>query len=134
MEAAAMTITFADLSRLAGVIVALWALYKVIIEIIRAINNHHDKEQRWDQTEENLRKERQDDVCRYNEQLQAIHKRQDDIRTDFEAKVQEVKAEQYVIIDCLKAVLDGLHQQGCNGAVTKAIRDLDKYLNERAHE
>ena len=134
MEAAAMTITFADLSRLAGVIVALWALYKVIIEIIRAINNRHDKEQKWDQTEENLRKERQDDVCRYNEQLQDIRKRQDDIRTDFEAKVQEVKAEQYVIIDCIRAVLDGLHQQGCNGAVTEAIKDLDEYLNERAHK
>lgn len=127
-------ITFEDLMRLAAVITAIWAFYKVIIEIIKAINARHDKEKKWDETADNLRKERQDDVCQYNQQLDDIRKRQDDIRTDFGAKVQEVRAEQYVIIECLKAVLDGLHQQGCNGAVTEAIKELDKYLNEKAHD
>ena len=134
MEAALAGLTFDDLTRAAIVIAAIWALCKVLMEIIRAINARHDKEQKWDETADNLRKERIEDVCQYNEQLQDIRKRQDDIRTDFEAKVQEVKAEQYVIIECLKAILDGLHQQGCNGAVTKAIKELDEYLNERAHK
>ena len=127
------SITFDDLVRIAIVIMAMWAFYKVVTEIIKAITARHDREQKWDDTANNLRKERQEDMCHYNEQLADIRNQQDEIRTDFEAKVQEVKAEQYIIVECLRAVLDGLHQQGCNGKVSEAITTLDDYLLERAH-
>lgn len=127
------SITFDDLVRIAVVIMAMWAFYKVVTEIIKAITARHDREQKWDDTANNLRKERQEDMCHYNEQLTDIRNQQDEIRTDFEAKVQEVKAEQYIIVECLRAVLDGLHQQGCNGKVSEAITTLDDYLLERAH-
>lgn len=127
-------VTFNDLVRLAAAIMAIWAFCKIVMEIVHAIVARHDKEKKWDETADDLRKERQDDMCQYNEQLRDIRQKQDEIRTDFEAKVQEIKAEQYVIIDCLKAILDGLHQQGCNGAVTEAINGLDEYLNKRAHK
>jgi len=126
-------VTFDDLVKIAVVLMALWGFYKVIMEIVKAITARHDREQKWDDTANNLRKERQDDMCHYNEQLTDIRNQQDEIRTDFEAKVQEVKAEQYVIVECLRAVLDGLHQQGCNGKVSEAIETLDDYLLERAH-
>ena len=126
-------VTFYDLVKIAVVLMALWGFYKVIMEIVKAITARHDREQKWDDTANNLRKERQDDMCHYNEQLTDIRNQQDEIRTDFEAKVQEVKAEQYVIVECLRAVLDGLHQQGCNGKVSEAIETLDDYLLARAH-
>lgn len=126
-------VTFDDLVKIAVVLMALWGFYKVIMEIVKAITARHDREQKWDDTANNLRKERQDDMCHYNEQLTDIRNQQDEIRTDFEAKVQEVKAEQYVIVECLSAVLDGLHQQGCNGKVSEAIETLDDYLLARAH-
>ncbi len=126
-------VTFDDLVKIAVVLMALWGFYKVIMEIVKAITARHDREQKWDDTANNLRKERQDDMCHYNEQLTDIRNQQDEIRTDFEAKVQEVKAEQYVIVECLRAVLDGLHQQGCNGKVSEAIETLDDYLLARAH-
>ena len=69
----------------------------------------------------------------YNKKLSDILNQQEEIRTDFEAKVQELKAEQLIIVECLRAVLDGLHQQGCNGKVSEAINTLDDYLIERAH-
>ena len=126
-------ITFNDLAKIAALIMAMWAFYKVVMEIIKAITARHDRERKWDDTANDLRKERQEDMCHYNEQLTDIRNQQDEIRTDFEAKVQEVKAEQYIIVECLRAVLDGLHQQGCNGKVSEAIDTLDDYLLERAH-
>lgn len=126
-------VTFDDLVKIAVVLMALWGFYKVIMEIVKAITARHDREQKWDDTAKNLRKERQDDMCHYNEQLTDIRNQQDEMCTDFEAKIQEVKAEQYVIVECLRAVLDGLHQQGCNGKVSEAIETLDDYMLERAH-
>lgn len=126
-------VTFDDLVKIAVVLMALWGFYKVIMEIVKAITARHDREQKWDNTANNLKKERQDNMRHYNEQLTDIRNQQNEIRTDFEAKVQEVKAEQYVIVECLRAVLDGLHQQGCNGKVSEAIETLDDYLLARAH-
>lgn len=127
------TISFNELVRLAIVFAGLWGFFKVINEVVKAINARHDKEQEWDQTAITLRKERQDDVCQYNKQFAEIQKKQEDIRVEFDSRVQEIKAEQFVIVECLRAVLDGLHQQGCNGKVSEALATLDSYLVERAH-
>ena len=54
------SITFDDLVRIAVVIMAMWAFYKVVTEIIKAITARHDREQKWDDTANNLRKERQE--------------------------------------------------------------------------
>ena len=37
-----------------------------------------------------------------------------------------------LVIECLDAALDGLHQQKCNGKVTTALERLDKYKNAKA--
>lgn len=129
-----MVITFSDLIKLAAVVMALWGFCKIVMEIVKAITARHDREQAWDDTAEKLKEEREEIVCKYNDQLADIRKKQDDIRSDFEAKVQEIKAEQIIIIETLRAVLDGLKQQGCNGRVSEAISNLDEYLNEKAHK
>ena len=126
-------VTFDDLIKIAVVIMGIWGFCKVVTEIIKAITARHDREQKWDATAEDIRKERQDDMEQYNKKLSDILNQQEEIRTDFEAKVQEVKAEQFVIVECLRAVLDGLHQQGCNGKVSEAIETVDDYLLARAH-
>lgn len=127
-------VTFDDLVRIAVVIVAIWGFVKVVMEITKQINERHDREQAWDETAVKLRTEREETVCHYNEQLADIRKKQDDIRVEFDGKVQEIKAEQFIIVECLRAILDGLHQQGCNGKVSEAINILDNYLIERAHK
>lgn len=40
-------------------------------------------------------------------------------------------AENALILKALFACLDGLHQQGCNGAVTKCHKELENYLIEK---
>ena len=128
------TLTVNDLVRLAVVVAGIWGFYKIVIEIVKAVNDRHDREQKWDQTAEDIRKEREEVTCQYNAQLADIRKSQDEIRDEFDSKVQEIKAEQFIIVECLRAVLDGLHQQGCNGKVSEALETLDNYLVERAHK
>ena len=135
------TIAFNDLVRLAVVVAGLWGFFKIVNEIVKAINARHDREQKWDETASNIRKEREEVVCQYNAQLaeirqkqEDIQKKQEDIRTEFNGKVQDIKAEQLIIVECLRAVLDGLRQKGCNGEVSKAIKLLDDYLLEKAYK
>ncbi len=122
--------TLNDLIKIAVIIMAVWGFYKVIMEIVKAVNDRHDKEQKWDQ----MSAEKEEIVCRYNGQFAEIKNQIDDVKTDFEAKIQEIRAEQCILTDCMRAVLDGQHQQGCNGKVTEPINTLDNYLNERAHK
>lgn len=42
--------------------------------------------------------------------------------------------EQTLIVYGVLACLKGLKEQGCNGPVTKAINDIEKHLNQKAHE
>ena len=127
-------LTMDDLVRLAIVIAGIWGFCKIVGEIVKAITARHDREQKWDSTAEDLRKERQEDGCPYNQQLSDIRKSQEAIRIEFDGKVQEIQAEQLIIVECLRAVLDGLHQQGCNGKVSEAIDLLDGHIVEKAYK
>lgn len=49
-------------------------------------------------------------------------------------EIEETKKENKLICYGLCAALDGLTQLGCNHTVPKAKSDLEKYLNEKAHE
>lgn len=52
---------------------------------------------------------------------------------DYDKKIEQIQAEQCMITYCMMATLDGLHQLGCNGEVTKARSKLDKWMNKQAH-
>lgn len=45
-----------------------------------------------------------------------------------------IRKEQTLICYGVKACLQGLQEQGCNGPVTDALNKLDKHLNQAAHE
>lgn len=49
---------------------------------------------------------------------------------DIAAIKEELKVLTYGTLACLK----GLHEQGCNGPVTDAIKELEKHLNKEAHK
>lgn len=125
---------FYDLVRAGVVLIALLGFYEGIMKIVGKITARHDREKKWDEASTKLKEDQEEIVCKYNEQLADIRREQQDIKTDFEAKVQEIRAEQYILTDCMRAVLDGLHQLKCNGRVTEAIENLDDYLNARAHK
>lgn len=51
-----------------------------------------------------------------------------------EKELERMKKEDTLVIYALRACLDGLKQQGCNGEVTKAYKKLDKHMNQAAHD
>lgn len=128
------TISIDTLIQLAVVIAAIWGFFKVIMEIVKAINARHDKEQEWDKTKEDLEKGRQEIITRFDKKLADMEKTIEDNHCDTEAKIQELKADMLILTRSISAILDGLKQQGCNGAVTKAKEDLDQFLIGKAYD
>lgn len=53
---------------------------------------------------------------------------------DQDDEIQSIKDEQEILTKGLLACLKGLQQQGCNGPVTKGIKEIEDYLNEKAHD
>lgn len=65
------------------------------------------------------------------------NKQSDDIealRKHHEEDQAKIKDELCVISYALLATLDGLKQLNCNGEVTKAYKNLQKHLNQSAHD
>ena len=50
-----------------------------------------------------------------------------------EKEIERMKKEDTLVIYALRACLDGLKQQGCNGKVTEAFNMLDNHINKAAH-
>ena len=102
-----------------AVIVAIVAGITAIIAVIKWITGVHDRMKTWDG---------------YAVQIRDLEARMTDRQTDIEAKLQEIKAEQYILTSSMLAVLDGLKQLNCNGNVSRAYNDLEQYINEKAHD
>lgn len=122
------TITLDLLIQFGLVIMGLWAFFKVVGELIEAVNKRHDKEQEWDSYAENLEKEREKIYEKYDGRLKEIESKMEENHAETEAKNQEIKAEIMILTKSVSAILDGLIQQGCNGAVTEAKENLDEFL------
>lgn len=132
----------------AGVIMGIWGFFKVLKDIKKNNDDEHDRRQRWDSAakviEENKEKwdkgladtyeERKRIVERYDDKLSELEGKIDANHADTEAKIQQTRAELFILTECMAAVLDGLKQLNCNGKVTEAKQTLDAYLNKRAHE
>ena len=134
------TITLSTLIQMGVIIMGLWGFFKVVKELVQNITARHDREQKWDSMSEmeerlvkNIQDERDKIYEKYDGKLEEMESKIDGNHADTEAKLQEVRAELLIITDCMAAVLDGLHQQGCNGKVSEARENLDQYMRNRAH-
>jgi arginine decarboxylase-like protein len=136
-----------ELEHVAVIVMAVWGFWKVITEIVKNINARHDKEQRWDdmvtkseeekeriyeEISKNVQAERDKIYDKYDTKLIEIEQRIETNHSDTEAKLQEIAAVLMILTRGQLAALDGLKQQGCNGAVTQAKKELDEFLMNRA--
>ena len=48
-------------------------------------------------------------------------------------EIKDIKKEQEILTKGILACLKGLKEQGCNGAVTTTISEIETYLNNKAH-
>ncbi|MBR2654694.1 MAG: hypothetical protein IKD59_09120 [Lachnospiraceae bacterium] len=127
------TISLSTLIQMGVIIMGLWGFFKVVKEFIKDITTRHDREQKWDEMVQNVQEERDKIYERYDNKLGEMETKIDDNHADTEVKLQEVRSELLILTDCMAAVLDGLHQQGCNGKVSEARENLDQYMRNRAH-
>jgi len=127
-------ITIEALLQCGAIIMAIFGSYKVVMEIVKAITDRHDKEKEWTKTAENLEKGRQEIIKRYDAKLAEMEERIDENHCDTEAKIQELRSEMLMLTKCMSAVLDGLKQLNCNGAVSEAKKNLDEFLMSRAYD
>lgn len=58
----------------------------------------------------------------------------EELKNHHEEDVKRIKNENRLICFALSAALDGLQQLGANHTVPVAKNELDKYLNQQAHE
>lgn len=127
-------VTLDELVRFAVILMACWGFYKIVMEIVQAITERHDKEQKWDEYEKNLQEERDKIYEKYDAKLVELEQKIDLNHADTESKIQQTQADLYIITECMAAVLDGLKQLNCNGKVTEAKQTLDAYLIKRAYQ
>ena len=76
----------------------------------------------------------------YKNQILDKFKKQDDEITQLKIDVEKLKEdneinkkESKLLLKSIQACLEGLKEQGCNGSVTTAIEEIDKYLLEASH-
>lgn len=125
---AQQTVTIDFIIQVGIIFMAIWGFVKVVGEVIETVNKRHDREQKWDDYAKNLDNEREKIYARYDDRLVEIESKIDKNYKDNESKNQEIKAEITILTKSMSAILDGLIQQGCNGAVTEAKKNLDEFL------
>lgn len=69
----------------------------------------------------------------YDKQIKDLNEKVIEKNDEVKDQVKSLKSEQYMQTRVLLAVLDGLHQQGCNGKVTQATEELTDFLNASSH-
>lgn len=73
-------------------------------------------------------------LIKYYNQAHGWFLGKDNKEEDQDDEIQGIKDEQEILTKGLLACLKGLQQQGCNGPVTKGIKEIEDYLNEKAHD
>lgn len=50
------------------------------------------------------------------------------------SEIKDSKEERLILVNGVLACLKGLKEQGCNGPVTKGIKQIENYLIEKSHD
>ena len=100
-----ITVTWQSVITVSAVVGALIALATYFSNVVRWV----DKQNEQDAEIEKLKKHHEDDI-------------------------KSLKEEQALLITGVLACLKGLQERGCNGPVTEAIDQYEKFLNEKAHK
>ena len=141
-------VSFSYFIQALAVLIIIWEAVKKIVEIKKASDEDHERKQGWDYAFKTIKvKEKEWDsglsdidntrkeiIKKYDDKLSELEEKIDENKNDEEAKIQELKVELFIQTECMKAVLDGLHQLNCNGPVTEARKLLDTYLSSSAHD
>lgn len=134
------SITIESIKTTIIVVIALWGIVKAFKEIVKALNERHDREQAWDKTtslEDKMIAEYKKDQAKkwkqYDDKIEQVNTKLEENQMDTEAKLKEIRSELCLLTYAMMGALDGLKQLGCNGKVTDARDMIDKHLNKSSH-
>ena len=112
------TITIQTLIQLGALVIGGWGFFKVIMEIVKAINARHDKEQAWDKAVEDFNKEREELKNQFNLRLD-----------DQDAKNQQLLSMLCMTLRAQDAILEALVEQGIgNGEIKAMHKELKDFI------
>lgn len=111
-----ITLTWQNIITAGAVLGALSAIITLLLRFVRWI----DRQKAQDVELLSLRTKHDGDL--------------DAFRAEHALQTKEIKEEQTILTYGILACLKGLHEQGCNGPVTEAIRRIETHLNKKAHE
>ena len=112
------TITIQALMQIGALIIGGWGFFKVIMEIVKAINARHDKEQAWDKAVEDIAVDREALKNEFNGRL-----------TDQDAKIQQLLSMVCMTLKAQDAILEALVEQGIgNGDIKSMHKELKDFI------
>ena len=115
------TITLQALIQCGALIMGAWGFFKVIMEIVKAINTRHDKEQAWDKAVEDFKNEREGLRGEFNTRLD-----------DQDAKIQQLYSMMCMCLRAQDTILEALTLSNIgNGDVRDMRRELNKFISEQ---
>ena len=117
------TITIQALTQVGAVIAGIYGSYKVIMEIIKAITDRHDKEQAWDKAVEDIAVDREALKSEFNARL-----------TEQDAKIQQLLSMLCMTLRAQDAILEALVEQGIgNGEIKSMHKELKDFILDQVN-
>ena len=117
------TITIQALMQVGTVIAGIYGSYKVIMEIIKAITDRHDKEQAWDKAVEDIAVDREALKSEFNARL-----------TEQDAKIQQLLSMLCMTLRAQDAILEALVEQGIgNGEIKSMHKELKDFILDQVN-
>lgn len=115
------TITIQALLQSGAIIMGAWGFYKILMEIIKAITDRHDKEKAWDKAVKDIEVDREKLSDEFNSRLD-----------EQDAKIQQVLAMLSICIRAQDTILEALSNSNIgNGEVKEMRKELKKFISEQ---
>lgn len=118
------TITLQALVQCGAIIVGIWGFYKIIMEIIKAITDRHDKEQAWDKAVKDIEVDRESLKKEFNERLD-----------EQDAKIQQLVAMICMTLRAQDAILEALVDKDIgNGEIKAMHKELKDFILKQVEQ
>lgn len=120
-------ITWQSIITAAAVLGALGTIIAIIVKTVRWFD-------RQEKQDADIKQQKTD----HDADIKELHEKHDAdmaaLRADIKAELAEQRGEMQLIMCGVLASLKGLSEQGCNGPVTATIKQIEDYLNQKAHD
>lgn len=117
-------ITLQALVQCGALIMGAWGFYKVIMEIVKAINTRHDKEAAWDKAVKDIEVDRETLKNEFNSRLD-----------EQDAKIQQLVSMICMTLRAQDAILEALVEKEIgNGEIRAMHKELKDFIMEQVQQ